>query len=271
MVGTGPATLDQIAGTQYQWSTLYTSAPPTQADAVMKVIAASGWKNILGLADVLTIDQEVLDLLVKNASAGGYAFTKMPDSFGLEQQDFQPILNKMMDQIETLDPDSIVLYVNPLAFPSLYKGLRGLGVTLPILGGTACAHPAIFAMGPEAVEGAFIMNAGGGVNPAALPDSWPVKSMQLDFAQRYQAKYNEAPDFFAAEGADIVIILAGALQQAGAVDRDKVQQALINLKDLPTLEGLLTFTPADTTTGIIGYHVEWQVKNAQWELVRVAN
>jgi len=36
-------------------------------------------------------------LLVKAAPAGGYTFTKMLDSFGLDQQDFQPILNKIME------------------------------------------------------------------------------------------------------------------------------------------------------------------------------
>ena len=145
MVGNGPATLDQLKGTQYQWSVMTAAAPPPQADAVDKVIKASGWKNVLGLADVLNIDQETLDLVGQAAAAGGYKFTKMPDTFGFDQQDFQPILNKMMEQINTLKPDAIILYVNPIAFPVIYKGLRGLNVTLPILAGTACAHPAIFA------------------------------------------------------------------------------------------------------------------------------
>lgn len=270
MVGDGPATLDQLAGTQYQWSVMTAAGPPPQADAVDKVIKTAGWKNVLSLADVLTIDQETLDLLVKNAS--GYTFTKMQDTFDLNTQDFQPILNKMMEQINSLEPDAIVLYVNPLAFPALYKGLRGLNVTLPILAGTACAHPAIFAMGPDAVDGAYVMDSGGIVNSQALPDSWPVKSLQLDFAQRYMAKYNGPPDFFAADGADTVTVLAAAMKEAGgADDKAKIAEALINLKDLPTLEGLMTFTPDATSMGINGYMVEWQVKNAQFELVGTIN
>ena len=79
MVGDGPATLDQLKGTQYQWSVMTAAGPPPQADAVDKVIKASGWKNVLGLADVLNIDQETLDLVGQAASAGGYKFTKMPD------------------------------------------------------------------------------------------------------------------------------------------------------------------------------------------------
>jgi branched-chain amino acid transport system substrate-binding protein len=271
MVGDGPATLDQLKGTQYQWSVMTAAGPPPQADAVAKVIKAHGWKNVLGLADVLNIDQETLDLVGQAASAGGYKFTKMADTFGLDQQDFQPILNKMMEQINTLKPDAIILYVNPLAFPVIYKGLRGLNVTLPVLAGTACAHPAIFAQGPQAVEGAYVMDSGGNANPQALPDSWPTKKLQLDFAQRYQAKYNAAPDFFAADGADVVTVLVAAMRQAGEVDQAKVAQALINLKDVPTLEGLMTFTPDATSMGIHGNMVEWQVKNGQFELVSTIN
>lgn len=267
MVGDGPATLDQLKGTQYQWSVMTAAAPKTQAAAVAKVVAAHGWKNILGLADVLTIDQETLDVLGQNAAAGGFKSTKMADTFGFDQQDFQPILNKMMEQINALKPDAIILYVNPIGFPPIYKGLRGLGVTLPILAGTACAHPAIFALGPQAVDGVYVMDSGGLVNPQALPDSWPLKQAQVEFAQRYQAKYNEAPDFFSADGADLVTVLVAAMKQAGEVDQAKVAQALINLKDVPTLEGMMTWSPDATSEGVHGFMVEWQVKNAQFLLV----
>jgi len=271
MVGNGPATLEQLKGTQYQWSVMIAAGPPPQADAVDKVIKASGWKNVLGLADVLNIDQETLDLVGQAAAAGGYKFTKMADTFGFDQQDFQPILNKMMEQISTLKPDAIILYVNPIAFPVIYKGLRGLNVTLPILGGTACAHPAIFAQGPQAVEGTYVMDSGGNVNPSALPDSWASKTLQVDFAQRYQAKYNAAPDFFAAGGADVVTVLVAAMKQAGELDQAKVAQALINLKEVPTLEGMMTFAPDATSMGIQGSMVEWQVKNGQFILVNTVN
>ncbi len=271
MVGDGPATLDQLKGTQYQWSVMAPAAAPPQADAVDKVIKASGWKNILGLADVLTIDQETLDLVAQAAPAGGYKFTKMADSFGFDQQDFQPILNKMLEQIDTLKADAIILYVNPIAFPVIYKGLRGLNVTLPILAGAACAHPAIFAQGPQAVEGVYVMDSGGNVNAAAMPDSWPSKPLQLEFAQRYQAKYNTAPDFFAASGADVVTVLVAAMKQAGELDQAKVAQALINLKDLPTLQGPVNFSPTNTAQGITGGFVEWQVKGGQFTDPKIIN
>jgi ABC-type branched-subunit amino acid transport system substrate-binding protein len=143
----------------------------------------------------------------------------------------------MLEQIDTLKADAIILYVNPIAFPVLYKGLRGLGVTLPILAGAACAHPAIFAQGPEAVEGVYVMDSGGNVNAAAMPDSWPSKALQLEFAQRYQAKYNTPPDFFASTGGDVVTILVAAMKQAGELDQANWPK-LVNLKDHPPFKAL---------------------------------
>jgi branched-chain amino acid transport system substrate-binding protein len=272
MVGNGPATVKQLeAKPQYQWSVMTASGASVQGDALAKFIEAQGYKNVLGLADVLDIDQETLDVVGQAASSGGYTFTKMPDSFGFDQQDFQPILNKMMEQIDKLKPDAIITYVNPIAFPVIYKGLRGLNVTVPIIGGTSCAIPWIFGGGPEAVEGAYVPDSGGNANPQALPDTWPAKPLQLAFAQAYQAKYNAGPDFFAADGSDLVTVLVAAMKQAGEIDKAKVAQALINLKDLPTLEGIMTWTPDATSMGVHGNMVMWQVKNGQFELVMTLN
>ncbi|MFH0917488.1 MAG: ABC transporter substrate-binding protein [bacterium] len=272
MVGPGPATLEQLAGQQYQWSVMISAAPPTQADALTKVIKANGWTNVLAIADVLSIHQETLDLLVKAGPTEGFTLTKMPDTFGFDITDFQPIINKIMDQVNTLKPDAIVLYVNPVAVPALYKGLRTLGVTVPIQGSPAGAHPAIFSMGPPTVEGFLVLDSGGIVNPAALPDDWPLKQLQVDFVDRYAKENGNPPDFFSAVGADFIIVLTEAFKQAGgADDKAKVQQALINLTNVPALEGMVTFTPENTSQGITGGMVEFQVKNAVFELMNIVN
>jgi branched-chain amino acid transport system substrate-binding protein len=268
----GPATLADLKGPSYKWSVMVSAGPPVQADATGKVIKANGWKNILAIADVLEIHQETLDVLVEAAPAGGFTFTKMPDTFGFDVTDFQPILNRIMEEYKKLKPDAVLIYVNPIAAPGLYKGLRTLGVTVPILGSPAAAHPAIFSMGPEAVEGFLVLDSGGIVNPAGLPDTWPVKELQLGFVQRYTEKYKEAPDFFSAVGADMVSILAEAMKQAGgADDKQKVAEALVNLKEFKTLEGIVNYTPEDTTMGIKGNMVEFQVKNAVFEFVNTIN
>lgn len=272
MVGGGPATLEQLAGTQYQWSIMMSAGPPTQADALMKIFAANGWKNVLGIGDILSIHQETMDVLVKEGPANGFTFTKMQDTFGFDQTDFQPILNRMMEEISKIQPDAVLVYANMFGAAPIYKGLRALGVTVPIQGSPAAAHPALFSLGPDAVEGMLVLDSGGIVNPAALPDDSPLKALQLEFFGRYQAKYDQPPDFFAAYGADLVSVAVEAMKVAGgADDRAKVAEALINLKDFVTLEGIQSYTPEATSMGVTGQMVEFQVKSAQFEFVEVVN
>ncbi|MCL5734122.1 MAG: ABC transporter substrate-binding protein [Actinobacteria bacterium] len=271
MVGNGPATVEQMNGKKYQWSVMTAAGGIVQSDAVVKLIAKMGWKNILALGDTLDIDQETLKLTGDAAAANGYKFTLMPDTPELTTTDFQPILNKMMEQIQTLKPDAIIAYMNPLGFPAISAGLKGLGVTLPLVAGSSCAHPAVFSMGPQAIEGVYIPDPGGAANPQGLPDGFPTKSLLLDFAQIYQTKYNEPPDFFAADGSDLVTVLVAAMNQAGEVDQAKVAQALNNLKNLPTLEGPMNFSPEDNSMGARGSMVLWQMKNGQFQFVTDLN
>ncbi|MCX8031865.1 MAG: ABC transporter substrate-binding protein [Thermoleophilia bacterium] len=273
MVGAGPVTLEQLkAKKRYNWSVMVSAGPIVAADANIVLIKAHGFKNILAFGDILTIHQDTLDLLVQKGPSEGFACTKMPDTFGLDQQDFQPLLNRVLEEYNKLKPDAVFASVNPIAAPAIHKGLVALGVKVPIVGSAAAAHPAIFAMGPEAVEGMYVTDSGGLVNPAGLPDDFPVKQLQLDFFERYQAKYGQAPDFFAAVGTDFIIVLEAALKQSGAPeDKEKVRQALINLKNVPAMEGIVNFAPDKTDHGIDGNTVEWQVKGAQFNFVRVLN
>ena len=178
MVGMGPATWSSSPPRRStRWSVMLSAAPATQADASTKVIKANGWKNIIGIADVLSIHQETLDLLVKNGPAEGlHLHQDCPTPSVSTRPTSSRSSTRSWSSTTSSKPDAIVLYVNPLALPPLYKGLRALGVTVPIQGSPAAAHPAIFAMGPEAVEGFLVLDSGGLVNPAGLPDDWPLKA-----------------------------------------------------------------------------------------------
>jgi branched-chain amino acid transport system substrate-binding protein len=264
-VGAGPTSLKGIAGPQPKWSVETAASAPAQAAALTEIIAKNGWKNLLAMADVLQIHQDTVQLLVEGADAGGYKITKMPDAPGLDSTDATSFINKIKAAYDSNKPDAIILYVNNIINPAIIKGLRALGVTAPIQLSPASAHPSIFAMGPEVMEGILVLDSAGIVNPAGMPDTWPLKKMQLDFAQAYKAKYNEEPDFFSASGADMILVLAEAMRQAGdPSDKAKVAEALHNIKDFPTYEGVMTFTAEDTSMGVKNGLVEWTIKGGQF-------
>jgi len=272
MVGAGPPSLEQIANaTPYAWSVMMSAGPVTQADAFAKLIKAHGYTNILAIADTLSIHQETAIKLAELSETEGFALTVLPDTFGLVLPDPQPILNKIMEGYNEVQPDAIFTLSNPMAQPRIYQGLRDLGVTVPIHGSPAAAHPAVLA-NPVAVEGLYVCDSGGMVNPQSLPDDWAVKTLQVDFYDGYKAFYGFAPDFFAAVGADYFFVLKAAMEQAGgAEDKAAVAEALQNLTDVPTLEGLQTFTPDETLEGVSGFLVEFQIKNGAFEFVQTLN
>jgi branched-chain amino acid transport system substrate-binding protein len=273
MVGSGPPSLEQIeANTPYKWSVMMSAGPVTQADAFAELIKAHGYKNVLAIADTLSIHTETLIALAEMAPAEGFTLTVLPDTFGLTLPDPQAILNKILDGINSVQPDAVLTLSNPLAQPAIYQGLRNLGVTQPIHGSPAAAHPAVMARGPEAVEGLYVCDSGGIVNPQSLPDDWPVKALQLEFYDGYNAFFGYAPDFFAAMAADYFYLLKAAWEQAGgADDPEAVRSALQSLTDVQTLEGLQTYTPDDTTEGVYGFLVEFQIVGGQFQFVRTLN
>ena len=59
----------------FKWTFSNAQGAKDNADALVKVFAQKGWKNVVGAADVLTIQQETLDYTAEMAPAQGITFT----------------------------------------------------------------------------------------------------------------------------------------------------------------------------------------------------
>ena len=131
------------------------------------MIKAHGYKKIVAIADTLSIHTETLIKLQEMSATEGFTITVLPDTFGLVLPDPQAIINKIKAAYDSEQPDAIFTLSNPLAQPAIYQGLRAVGITVPIHGSPAAAHPSIMSKGPEAVEGLYVMDSGGLLNPQA--------------------------------------------------------------------------------------------------------
>jgi ABC-type branched-subunit amino acid transport system substrate-binding protein len=233
------------------------------------MIKDNGWKKLIGIADVIGADQDILKYLKENEAASGYNLTIIPDIIQFTTTDFQPFLNKIMDAYNSEKPDAIFVTATSLATPSVYKGLRALGVTVPIVGTPTNDSPQVFALGPEAVEGLMFFDVAGMANVSALPDDFPLKEIEMDLLQRFQAKYDAPPTFFAAQGADFIKVVAAVMTTAGGDDKTKVQQAMLTLKDLPGYIGFIGFSPELTSEGVQRPITQWVIKDGKYEFVKV--
>ena len=165
-------------------------------------IKAEGWKSILSITDGIIYNQEILAAQQKLAAANGYTITVMSDQVSLADTDLTPYCNKIYAAWKSKPTDVVFLEDAMTQFPQLYKGLRGLGLTAPIVGGPVCAHVADFAMGPEAVEGALIIG-NAATNVPALPDDYRNKAAMLEYDTLIKAKMKGAPlDMWGAQAID---------------------------------------------------------------------
>ena len=105
-----------------------------------------------------------------------------------------------------------------------------------------------FTVGPALPD--FITTLGGDANDVLSSSQWTpqVKYQGTDifgtpanFTQLYQAKYNAAPSYQAAESAACGLAFQAAITQAGSIDPGKVRDALASL-DITTFYGEIKFS-----------------------------
>ena len=241
--------------------------PEDVADALEKQIAAAGWKNIVAAADILPPNFQALQILETDAPSKGFAINYLKDTWQLDATDLSPQVNKIYAAYQADKPDVLFVMSAIVQTPVLTKGLTDLGVTVPQQSGPVSGHPGIFANGPEAVEGLYVIGAGV-LNPSQLPDDYPNKAVMLDFATRYTAKYNEPASLFAGLGYDSAHILFEGLK-AGVDDSTKIRDGIEAIKDLPISQGTCTYSPTDHV--LHGGYNEWQAKGGQFVFVRKLN
>jgi len=267
----GPPTMDDLKAdqTKFKSSVMASTGADGEADAWAKAIVAGGYKNVLAIGDQIPIHQEGLGLLAGGlAEQNGFKFTFMPDAWALDEADVTPIVNKIAAQVKAVNPDLLLIASNPIHVPALTKGLRGLGVTLPILGSGAGSHPAIFMQGPEAVVGNLSIGPGV-VNPSALPDGYPAKEDLVAFVERFKAAYPDAmASLFLGFGYD-AIHLAEAALKAGGDDPAAVAAALRSLQ-WDGAQGSYKYT-ADDANGIHGGFCLWEATAEGFKFVSTLN
>ena len=78
-----------------------------------------------------------------------------------------------------------------------------------------------------------------------LPDEHPQKALLLEYKKDYEGKYKEEASTFGGHAYDSLVVLVEAIKKAGSTDRDKVRDALENLKGVAGTAGVFNFSPQD--------------------------
>jgi branched-chain amino acid transport system substrate-binding protein len=91
----------------------------------------------------------------------------------------------------------------------------------------------------------------------------------VEFAKRFQAKYNTTCDLYAGMGWDIIHIVYEGLK-AGGDDKAKIRDAIENLKNFQGMQGMYNYSATDHV-GNHGGFAEWEVKNGVFTFMQALN
>jgi branched-chain amino acid transport system substrate-binding protein len=160
------------------------------------------------------------------------------ESFAIEDTSF----NAQLTRIRAANPDLIYSSASARAAILAFKQYRQLGLTTPlVVAGSAISEAFFNAIGgPAAADGLMMMTQRGSLGEGLGGE-----------AATYHAELKEGlggrtPVFFNVFGFDVGLITAAAVQQSDG-SRQGIRDALEKLKDLPAINGPVTYTPQDHT------------------------
>jgi branched-chain amino acid transport system substrate-binding protein len=123
------------------------------------------------------------------------------------------------------NPNGLVLISYQADGALIAQQIKQAGLDVPIVGAGSLQSPDFLKLGGDAVEGVYIQGQ-------FLPtDPRPHVKNVVD---RYVAKYNETPDFFAIHAYDTMKLIAQAIELGGPT-REGVLKGLYQLKDVPSV------------------------------------
>jgi branched-chain amino acid transport system substrate-binding protein len=217
-----------FAGGDYTWSNSVTQAQASPALADFAVtdlgltrLAVFYLNNDWGASSYELFAPRVEEL-------GGEIVSVAP--YLAEEVDFRSALTAARDA----DPDAIILFSYQVDGALIAQQVEQAGLDVPLVGASPIQSPDYLELGGEAVEGTYIVGQ--------FLDTDPRPHVK-EVVDRYIAKYNETPDFFAMHAYDTMILIAEAIRIGGPT-REGVHSALPQIKDVPSvIYGSATFDP----------------------------
>jgi ABC-type branched-subunit amino acid transport system substrate-binding protein len=135
--------------------------------------------------------------------------------------------------IQSSRTDAIVLWADQIPAANILKQMRALGMKQRVFGAYRTLGPDLLASAGDAAEG---FEAVFPYDPTRNDPKW------IAFQQRFQARYHEPPEQFAALAYDAMNALLDSICKAG-LNRARIHDALANIETWDGVTGHMVFDP----------------------------
>ncbi len=139
-------------------------------------------------------------------------------------------------KIKSLAPDAIFFGGYAPECALILRQARKTGVTIPVFSGDAIYDRELFELGGNAAEGTTLYTGYSATSGA---------KKTKDFIAAFNKKFKKDPQLNSAIAYDTVYIIAEALRGANSLDKEKIRDAVSNIKNFDGVSGKTTFTKKD--------------------------
>lgn len=173
-------------------------------------------------------------------------------------------MTAQLQKVKGSGADAFLLWTAGKEAATVVKGVRDLGVELPLYGGSGQARTEFITGAGDAAEGFII-----GTGRSFVPASWEGESTEVldsiqPFLDSYAAEYGESPDIFAGHAYDALTILVAALEKAGADADGATLQKAIETGEVLGYGGKFSYSATDHNGLAMTDLSAFVVKGGEW-------
>jgi len=162
------------------------------------------------------------------------------EAYDKQETDLTGILTKVKGQ----DVQAVVNWSVVPAQSLVARSMKQIGLNVPLFQSSGFGNIKYVQEGGEATNGT-IFPCGRLLVADELPDNHPQKAVLLGYKKDYESRFKEDASTFGGHTYDALLILTEAIKKAGSTDREKVRDALENLKGVVGIAGVFNFSSKD--------------------------
>lgn len=231
-----------IDASGYGWSA--SAKTDALAEETMKYWKANG---ITKVAIVNTTDASGTDGARATAQAAQNAGVTVT-----AQVNYDPAAVSVTSQLQQAmagQPQALVVWSTGTPVGVALKGIQELGIKVPVMTTDGNLANTFLQRIADYTPDTLLIPATKDFWWESLPSSDPAYTLEKQYHQDYQAKYNEAPDFGPGVGYDAVLLVAEALKKANSTDASKIRTAMESIQGFQGVVGEYNMS-ADDHRGI---------------------
>jgi branched-chain amino acid transport system substrate-binding protein len=173
-----------------------------------------------------------------------------------------PNMTLQIERLRGLNPQALFSFVTGEPAAWVAKKMAQIGLNIPLLVSHGNANPGFLKLVSH-IPVPLIVPSGKSMILDSISENDPCKNVVMNFNERHMQNYGEPANYYSAELADAVDLVAEGLRIAGS-DPEELRDAVENIREFRGMQGTYDFSPIDHYGTQLEHMVLLTIKEGKW-------